>query len=97
MSEAIEKRFELAKRIAKLGGQSTLQFFQQDNYDVIKKGDGSPLTLADQTCEKLLRAEIESAFPTDGIVGEEYDNKETDQSVRWICLLYTSPSPRDRG
>lgn len=84
MSDAIQKRFALAKDLARLGGQSTLQFFQQDNFDVIKKSDGSPLTLADQTCEKLIRAEIESAFPTDGIVGEEYGNKDSEQSVRWI-------------
>ena len=84
MSDAIQKRFELAKRVAKLGGQSTLEFFQKDNYDVIKKKDGSPLTLADQTCEKLIRAEIESAFPTDSIVGEEYGSKASDSSVRWI-------------
>lgn len=82
--EEILKRFELAKRLAVLGGKSTLKFFQQDNFEVIKKSDGSPLTLADQTCEKLMRAEIESAFPEDGIVGEEFGVKETTNPIRWI-------------
>jgi histidinol phosphatase-like enzyme (inositol monophosphatase family) len=77
-------RFELAKRLAILGGKSTLDFFQRDNFEVIKKTDGSPLTLADQTCEKLLRAEIEAVFPDDGIVGEEFGVKETSNPVRWI-------------
>lgn len=82
--QEILKRFELAKRIAVMGGRSTLQFFQHDNFEVIKKSDGSPLTLADQTCEKQLRAEIEAAFPDDGIVGEEYGVKEGTLPVRWI-------------
>ncbi len=83
-NEDVLKRFELAKQLAVLGGKSTLEFFQKDNFEVIKKSDGSPLTLADQTCEKLLRERIEAACPDDGIVGEEYGVKETPSSIRWI-------------
>ncbi len=80
----VNKRFELAKAIAIEAGKSTLDFFQQDNFEVIKKQDGSPLTLADQTAEKLLRAEIEKHFPDDGIVGEEFGVKESNSKCRWI-------------
>lgn len=83
-NEDLVKRFELAKQLAILGGKSTLEFFQRDNFEVVKKSDGSPLTLADQTCEKLIRERIESAYPEDGIVGEEYGVKETSSPVRWI-------------
>lgn len=83
-NEDVLERFELAKRLAVLGGKSTLQFFQQSNFDVIKKSDGSPLTLADQTCEKLIRQQIDEVFPDDGIVGEEYGIKEAKNDVRWI-------------
>lgn len=83
-NEEVLKRFELAKRLAVLGGKSTLDFFQKNNFEVIKKSDGSPLTLADQTCEKLIRSEVEKHFPADGIVGEEFGVKEPSNTVRWI-------------
>lgn len=84
MNDDHAQRFELAKAIAIEAGKSTLQFFCQDNFEVIKKDDGSPLTKADQTAEKLMRERIEAAFPNDGIVGEEFGIKEGTESVRWI-------------
>lgn len=84
MNEDVLQRFELAKRLAVRGGKSTLEFFQKDNFDVKKKSDGSPLTQADEACERLIRAEIENAFPDDGIVGEEFGVKESQHEVRWI-------------
>lgn len=83
-NDDVLRRFELAKQLAVEGGKSTLDFFLQNNFEVIKKSDGSPLTLADQTCEKLIRTEIEKTFPEDGIVGEEFGVKEPSNSVRWI-------------
>ena len=37
----------------------------------ISKEDGSPVTIADTECERMIRVAIEKAFPNDGILGEE--------------------------
>lgn len=49
-----------------------------------RKADSSPVTIADRSAEELLRREIESAFPDDGIVGEELGTKEGTSAYRWI-------------
>ncbi|MFT5301103.1 MAG: histidinol-phosphatase [Mariniblastus sp.] len=79
-----QKRMELAKRIAVSAGKLTLGYFQTDRFDVMKKGDGSPLTIADQNAEKHLRAEILDAFPDDAIIGEEFGETSGESGFRWI-------------
>ena len=48
------------------------------------KPDGSPVTLADQECEKLIAGLLEEAFPADGILGEEGARKASSSGRRWI-------------
>ena len=80
----MEQRLQLAKEIAKSAGQVTLKYFQTDQFDVMKKGDGSPLTIADQEAEKHLRAKIKEAFPDDSIVGEEFSETTGESEFCWI-------------
>ncbi len=80
----VQQRLELAKRIAQSAGQITLNYFQTDKFEVQKKGDGSPLTIADQASEKHLREEISQAFPDDAIVGEEFGAKDGSSGYRWV-------------
>jgi len=47
------------------------------------KHDGSPVTEADEACERALRAEIASVFPTHAIVGEE-QGASGEGTHRWI-------------
>lgn len=39
--------------------------------ETITKSDGSPVTIADQECERLIRKAIAQAYPGDAILGEE--------------------------
>ena len=80
-------RFEFARHAAKSAGEHTLKYFRSE-FEVDRKGDDSPVTIADREAEQLVRKLIEDSFPGDSILGEEFDDKEG-------CLLYTSPSPRD--
>lgn len=52
------------------------------------KADGSPVTEADRAAERAIRAEIETAFPEDAILGEELGTKDGNSkagsSRRWI-------------
>ncbi len=77
-------RLALANTIAKSAGKLTLNYFQTDRFDVMKKGDGSPLTIADQESEKHLRAAIQETFPRDAIIGEEFGETDGDSGYCWI-------------
>lgn len=72
-----------AIEIAQLGGDSTLKHFkQQINVDL--KGDESPVTVADQQAEKIMRAEISARFPDHGILGEEFGAHNEGADIQWI-------------
>ncbi len=48
------------------------------------KQDGSPVTIADRSSERLAREWIEKRFPADGILGEEFGVVRPDAARRWI-------------
>lgn len=79
-----QERFEFAQELARIGGRSTLEYFQSDRFTVEKKSDRSPVTVADRNAEKIMRAEIEKRFPDDSIVGEEFDDRNGTSDYRWI-------------
>ena len=83
-SAEVGSRLALANRIAVEAGKLTLKHFRNEALKVIRKGDGSPLTIADQEAETFLRAEISRAFPDDGIVGEEFGVTEGTSEFHWI-------------
>ena len=64
-------------------GQLTLAHFQT-GVTVEQKADESPVTVADQGAEELLRRLIERRFPDHGIVGEEFGEADRDSIYRWI-------------
>ncbi|WPZ35115.1 inositol monophosphatase family protein [Thalassobaculum sp. OXR-137] len=47
------------------------------------KADDSPVTVADRSVEKALRAMIEARFPDHGIAGEEFGPKNLDAEYVW--------------
>lgn len=55
----------------------------QEHTEIEIKPDGSPVTVADKTCEKRLREMIHEAFPQHGILGEEYGNENADAEFVW--------------
>src|SRR4051794_32810958 len=71
LTDQIARRLELAIAAGKEAGRLTLRYFQQANFDVERKSDASPVTIADRSAEQLLRERIGAAFPVDGILGEE--------------------------
>ena len=80
----LETRLTFANQIAKAAGRRTLKYFQTNLFDVQKKEDGSPLTIADQDAERYLRNKIQEAYPADSIVGEEFESVEGSSPYRWI-------------
>jgi myo-inositol-1(or 4)-monophosphatase len=64
-------RLAFAIEAAMIAGRSTLEHFQT-GVSVEEKADGSPVTIADREAETILRAGIETVFPGEAILGEEF-------------------------
>lgn len=65
-------------------GRLTLQYFQA-GFDVQWKGDNSPVTVADQGAEQLIRRLITARYPDHAIVGEEFGAEHNASApFRWI-------------
>lgn len=52
--------------------------------DIDIKEDGSPVTEADRGAEKIIRDILDKERPDDGILGEEYGEKQGSNAWRWI-------------
>ena len=74
---------EIASGFAEEAGRITLDYFQ-GHFVVDTKPDASFVTAADREAEAFVRAAIESRFPEDGIVGEEFGEVRPDARRRWI-------------
>jgi len=84
LAAEVASRLNLAISAGKEAGRLTLQYFQQDNYEVERKSDASPVTIADRSAEQLLRERIAAAFPTDGVIGEELGTTSGTSGFNWI-------------
>ncbi len=69
--------------VARIAGNEALRHYGK-NVSIETKGDGSPVTIADRGAEELARRWIESRFPGDGIVGEEFGVIRPEARRRWI-------------
>jgi len=81
---SIEQLLDDVAALARTAGDATLDWFQRPDLDVIAKEDGSPVTIADQTAERMIRDAIADRYPSDGIVGEEEGTTEGSGERRWI-------------
>ena len=77
-------RLAAAVRFARRAGTQTLELFRAKEFGLEWKSDGSPVTLADQNAERLLRELIGEEFPEDGILGEEFPEKPGSNGYQWV-------------
>lgn len=73
----------LALRLADAADAITLQHFQSATLAVRTKIDMTPVSEADEACERALREILARERPDDAILGEEYGTSGS-QSRRWI-------------
>ncbi|MAT15642.1 MAG: histidinol phosphate phosphatase [Planctomyces sp.] len=84
MTSEIESRLQLALQLAEEAQEFILQHYQNKSLEVELKGDSSPVTIADRGAEELIRKRLAEVHPGDGVVGEEFDDKESDNGYKWI-------------
>lgn len=75
---------DTAVALARAAGDRTLRWFRSPDLEVVRKGDGTPVTAADRDAERYLREQIAAAFPDDAILGEEEAPTEGTSGRRWI-------------
>ncbi len=59
------------------------QYFRQKP-DISQKSDSTPVTIADQQVEMILRQEITAHFPQHNIIGEEHGYSDHASSMTWV-------------
>ena len=81
--EPYRNLLEFAVEVAWRAGRITLAHYQT-GIAAETKPDTSPVTIADRAAEQRARELIETRFPHDGIVGEEFGVVRGDAERRWI-------------
>ena len=82
-SEPFRNLLEFAVEVAWRAGRIALAHYQT-GIAAQSKPDASPVTEADRAAELLVRDLIETKFPNDGIVGEEFGEVRSGARRRWI-------------
>jgi histidinol-phosphatase len=77
-----EHELSFASELADEADRMALSFFR-GSFEVREKADRTPVTEADITIERAIRAAVHVRFPRDGVLGEE-GGSEGDASRRWI-------------
>ncbi|MEX0686159.1 MAG: inositol monophosphatase family protein [Balneolales bacterium] len=83
MNQNIQEILDFSCKVARRGGDSTLQYFKKD-LDIERKADDSPVTVADKEAETIMRNMILEKFPDHGILGEEHGQVNEESQIQWI-------------
>ncbi len=79
----LRRRMEFAADVARGAGEVVMRHFQKA-LEVERKADRSPVTEADRAAERFIRERIRSAFPRDGLLGEELGEEPGTSGRRWL-------------
>ena len=83
MTFNIEELVSFSNHLADESEKIIRKYFRKP-FKVENKDDESPVTIADQQTELKIRKLIEKKYPSHGILGEEFDNKDTDSEFLWV-------------
>ena len=85
MINELRKRHDFAVGIAHKAGERGMDHFRAlDNLVIESKGHQDLVSNADKELEAIIRDGIEQAFPADGIVGEEQDDRQGTSGFVWV-------------
>ncbi len=77
-----DRALEAAVAAARAAGEVALRYYR-GGFDVMLKPDRTPVTQADREAEQVIVERLRSAFPDDGMLGEEF-GAEGARDRRWI-------------
>ena len=73
----------LAQRLADAAGATIRPHFRSGLASE-RKGDASPVTIADRAAEEAMRRILTAEAPRDGIAGEEFGYSEGSSGRQWV-------------
>ncbi len=76
--------------IAKTAGQAILPIYERE-YDIVSKSDGSPLTEADRTANRIICDALKTSYPHIPILSEEHKAADYDERKGWEYLWIIDP------
>jgi histidinol phosphatase-like enzyme (inositol monophosphatase family) len=83
----IQDRSNFLSHLAHAAKASVMPYFR-NQIEIENKAPDShmfdPVTLADKACETVLREAINSQYPADGILGEEYSQTDAHSPFTWV-------------
>ncbi|MSQ32333.1 MAG: histidinol phosphate phosphatase [Dehalococcoidia bacterium] len=79
----LSARLDIAIAAALKASSLIRPYFRSPSLSIEIKKDLTPVSEADKKAEQLIRREITNVFPDDGIVGEEYAEKQGKTGYRW--------------
>ncbi len=83
MNNSIQGYLKFANKLADAAGITSMEYFRT-SLDIDNKSDESPVTIADRNTELKIRSMIEKEFPEHGILGEEFDNVNSNAEFIWV-------------
>ncbi len=83
-ADQYKARLDFALDAAREAAEIILGYYQDTGVNVDRKGDNSPVTIADRNAEQAIRRGIAKNFPGDGVLGEEYGDTAGTSGYRWI-------------
>src|SRR5438067_10483584 len=76
-------RYELAVEAARMAGDLARAYYET-TFDIERKADDTPVTVADRQAEELIRQSVARHFPDDGFLGEEFGDQPGSSGFRWV-------------
>ena len=78
MSDELTRELELATELARTAGEATLDHYRRRDLEVEHKGRSrEPVTRADRASEAIILEGLRGAFPDDGILSEEQEDRSS--------------------
>lgn len=74
------------RRLALKAGRAIMEVYGQDDFEVKTKSDDSPVTIADETADKIIYAGLSKAFPKAVIVTEEQSDTHKIQADTFLIV-----------
>jgi myo-inositol-1(or 4)-monophosphatase len=82
---ALDERRDWAQAVVRDCGRMALDLFDRDQpLDVRRKAGGEPASRADRDIDAFFRRRLAQAFPADGIISEEGEDRAGDADAVWI-------------
>ena len=79
----LKEFISFANILADKSSEIIMQFFRHQ-LNIETKNDNTPVTIADKNSEEKIRELIKQAYPSHGIIGEEYESINLDSEFTWV-------------